>query len=78
MSETINSYFNQLLNKLKTIYSDRESESIAFMAVEHVLNYSKFSYSENRSQSFPETKQERAEAAAWLALSMESWSKEKW
>lgn len=27
---------------------------------------------------FPETKQERAEAAAWLALSMESWSKEKW
>lgn len=59
MSETINSYFNQLVNKLKTIYSDRESESIAFMVVEHVLNYSKFRYSENRSQPFPETKKEK-------------------
>lgn len=58
MSETINSYFNQLVNKLKTIYSDRESESIAFMTVEHVLNYSKFRYSENRSQPFPEIKKE--------------------
>ncbi len=58
MSETINSYFNQLVNNLKTIYSDRESESIAFLVVEYVLNYSKFSYSENRSQSFPETKKE--------------------
>jgi release factor glutamine methyltransferase len=56
MSETINSYFNQLVNKLKTIYSDNESESIAFMVVEHVLNYSKFRYSENRSQPFPKTK----------------------
>ncbi|MBI5540630.1 MAG: peptide chain release factor N(5)-glutamine methyltransferase [Bacteroidia bacterium] len=58
MSETINSYFNQLVNKLKTIYSDCESENIAFMTVEHVLNYSKFRYSENRSQPFPETKKE--------------------
>ena len=58
MSETINSYFNQLVNKLKTIYSDRESESIAFMAVEHVLNYSKFRYSENRLQPFPEIEKE--------------------
>lgn len=58
MSETINSYFNQLVNKLKTIYSDCESESIAFMTVEHVLNYSKFRYSENRSQPFPEIKKE--------------------
>ena len=58
MIETINSYFNQLVNKLKTIYSDRESDSIAFMIIEHVLNYSKFSYSENRSQPFPETKKE--------------------
>jgi release factor glutamine methyltransferase len=59
MSETINSYFNQLVNKLKTIYSDRESESIAFFVVEHVLNYSKFSYSENRFLQFPETKNEK-------------------
>jgi len=56
MSETISSYYNSLVTNLKTIYSENESTSIAFIVVEHLLNFSKFKYTENKNMLFPDSK----------------------
>ncbi len=53
MSETISSYYNLLVNNLRKIYSENESKSIAFIVVEHLLNYTKFKYTENKNIPFP-------------------------
>lgn len=55
MSETVSSYYNSLVNNLKAIYSENESKSIAFIVVEHLLNFSKFKYTENKNSLFPDS-----------------------
>lgn len=56
MSETVSSYYNSLVNNLKTIYSKNESTSIAYIVVEHLLSFSKFKYTENKNMLFPDAK----------------------
>ena len=56
MNETISVYYNTLVNKLKTIYSENESTSIAYIVVEHLFNFSKFKYTENKNMLFPDSK----------------------
>lgn len=52
---TIQSYFNYLVDEISFLYPKCEAVSIAYVVVEHVLNYSKFKYSEHRNELFPQS-----------------------
>lgn len=52
---TIQYQFKNLINALERLYQKHEAESIAYVAIEHVLNYSKFKYVEHRNELFPES-----------------------
>lgn len=56
---TIQYQFKNLIKALERLYPKHEAESIAYVAIEHVLNYSKFKYAEHRQESFPKTKLEK-------------------
>ena len=47
-------YFKELSDALLLHYPSREAESIAYIVVEHVLNYSKFEYAGHKHELFPE------------------------
>ena len=49
-------YFKELSDALLLLYPSREAESIAYIVVEHVLNYSKFEYAGHKHQLFPENR----------------------
>ncbi len=53
--QNIQFYFTQLTDALLPLYPRREAESIAYIAVEHVLNYSKYEYATNKHIPFPES-----------------------
>jgi release factor glutamine methyltransferase len=54
MSETtLQSNFNNLVKDISCLYPKHEAISIAYIVVEHVLNYSKFKYAEHRNELFP-------------------------
>lgn len=50
---TIQSFFNTLVKDISYLYPKHEAVSIAYVVVEHVLNYSKFKYAEHRNELFP-------------------------
>jgi len=52
---TIQSYFNSLVEDISCMYPKHEAVSIAYVVVEHVLNYSKFKYTEHRNELFPQS-----------------------
>ena len=49
-------YFKQLKESLLLLYPLSEAESIAYLVVDHVLNYSKFEYTVHKHESFPESR----------------------
>jgi len=63
---TIQSHFNNLLKDISSLYPKYEAVSIAYVVIEHVLNYSKFKYAEHRNELFPETALE-----LWNKISLE-------
>jgi len=56
---TIQYQFKNLTKALERLYPKREAESIAYVAIEHVLNYSKFKYAEHRQELFPKKELEQ-------------------
>ena len=56
---TIQYQFKNLTKALERLYPRCEAESIAYVAIEHVLNYSKFKYAEHRQELFPKMKLEQ-------------------
>lgn len=53
---TIQYQFKNLTKALEQLYQKQEAESIAYVVIDHVLNYSKFEYTSHKHELFPETK----------------------